>query len=153
MPLKSAGILLYKIGKEGVEVFLVHPGGPFFKNKNKGWWTIPKGAIEENESIEQAAFREFEEETGVKIKGDAISLDYTIQKSGKWVYAFAVEGEIPDNFILNCNTFEMEWPPNSGSLKAFPEVDEARFFKINDAYMYIMEAQQIFLDRLKQLLN
>lgn len=133
---QSAGILLYHIIDNQLQVFLVHPGGPFFKNKDDGSWSIPKGEFDERENPLDAAKREFLEETGQSISGNFIELTAIQQKGGKIVYAWAVEGDIDHNAIVS-NTFEIEWPPRSGKKQAFPEVDRAGWFDIETARMKI----------------
>lgn len=150
MPLTSAGILLYKRDEnDGIKVFLVHPGGPYFTKKDKGWWGIPKGLPNENEDVLAAAKREFAEETGYLPQGEFISLGEVKLKSGKIVHAWAVEDDFPANWKLKCNTFKIEWPPKSGKYQSFPEIDQGRFFKLDEAKAYINEAQKAFLERLE----
>jgi predicted NUDIX family NTP pyrophosphohydrolase len=129
---QSAGILLYRKIDKQLQVFLVHPGGPFFKNKDIGAWSIPKGEFLDDEVALVAAKREFKEETGQTIDGTFIELKPVYLKSGKKVYAWAVEGDI-DHEIIESNLFEMEWPPKSGKRQSFPEIDRAAWFTINDA--------------------
>jgi predicted NUDIX family NTP pyrophosphohydrolase len=152
MTKKSAGILLYRIKNSQLECFLLHPGGPFFKNKDLGSWTIPKGEIDEHEDPLAAAVREFEEETGTRLDGEFVPLKPIKQKSGKLVYAWAVQGDI-DASTIKCNTFEMEWPPKSGKFKSFPEVDRGEWFSIPNASTKILAAQQPLLQELVQLLK
>src|SRR5688572_30502850 len=121
MSKKSAGILLFRRNEQS-EVFLVHPGGPFFLNKDKGSWSIPKGEFESEEPLEAATIQ-FLEETGTLLPGPFIALSPIKQKSGKMVYAWAMEGNI-DESQLKCNTFTIEWPPRSGKYQEFPEVDK-----------------------------
>ena len=150
---RSAGILLYRVNSDaGIEFFLVHPGGPFFARKDDGFWTIPKGEFEPDEDPLQAAQREFEEETGKKIKGSFRPLGEVRQKAGKIVEAWAVEGDLDANEISS-NTFEIEWPPQSGKKKSFPEVDKAAWFKYTEAIQKINLAQSDFLSRLMALLK
>ncbi|MGZ5244491.1 MAG: NUDIX domain-containing protein [Bacteroidia bacterium] len=152
MPQTAAGILLYKWENDELKVFLVHPGGPFFKKKDKGWWGIPKGLPKnKEEELLVTAKREFAEETGFSLQGEFIPLDSAKMKSGKIVHAWAVENDLPENWELKCNTFETEWPPKSGKYQTFPEVDEGRFFGLKEAREYIGEAQIIFLDRLEAI--
>ena len=113
---KSAGILLYRITKEEPEFFLVHPGGPFWINKDAGAWSVPKGEYSDHENALSAAVREFEEETGKKLSGDFIALTPVTQKAGKQVHAWAMEGDIDADKIVS-NTFKVEWPPKSGKSK------------------------------------
>ena len=126
----SAGILLYRFNKKNLEVFLVHPGGPFWKNKDEGAWSIPKGEYEEDEDALQAAIREFKEETGVSVSGDFIPLNTVKLKSGKYVKAWALEKDI-DSTAVKSNTFLLEWPPKSGKKIEVPEVDQAEWFSIS----------------------
>jgi predicted NUDIX family NTP pyrophosphohydrolase len=140
MPQKSAGILLYRTSKEIVEVFLVHPGGPFWKKKDAGAWSIPKGEFDDNEEALDAAIREMKEETGVTLKGDFIELTPVKQKSGKLVYAFAKEHAV-DPSQIKSNEFEMEWPPMSGKKQMFPEIDKAEWFDFETAKQKINQGQ------------
>lgn len=153
MPLTSAGLLVYRIRNDNLEVLLAHPGGPFFQKKDEGVWTIPKGLPEKGEALEQAAVREFREETGLEVKGELISLGEVKQKGGKLVHAWAVEGDVPEGFLLKSNLFEMEWPPRSGKMSQFPEMDKAEFFSLGEAKVKINPAQITFIDRLKKLLT
>jgi predicted NUDIX family NTP pyrophosphohydrolase len=152
MAKQSAGILLYRKTGEDLQVFLVHPGGPFFKNKDKGAWSIPKGEYEADEDPLDAAKREFEEETGKVIAGDFIALSPIKQKGGKMVLAWAVAADIDPKNITS-NTFEIEWPPRSGKKQAFPEVDRADWFDIATAKIKINAAQIALLDELSGLTN
>lgn len=148
---QSAGLLVYKKSKDKLEVFLVHPGGPFWKNKDAGAWSIPKGEFENDEMPLTAAIREFKEETGKIIQGKFIELNPIEQKSGKKVYAWAIEESIDTgNFVSN--TFEMEWPPHSGKIQSFPEVDKCAWFLIGDAKEKINVAQVDFLTQLENKL-
>ena len=147
MPVVSAGILLFRTSDRGLEVLLVHPGGPFWRRKDLGAWTIPKGEVEPGEDLLDAARREFHEETGWPANGEVISLGQVRQASRKIVHAWAIEGEF-DPAALNSNTFEMEWPPRSGKLTSFPEADKAAWFAIDDARRYILPAQAPLLDAL-----
>jgi predicted NUDIX family NTP pyrophosphohydrolase len=149
---KSAGILLYRFNKNSLELFLVHPGGPFWKGKETGAWTIPKGEFTDDEEPLAAAAREFEEETGTTIKGAFIELRPVKQKAGKLVYCWAVEGDI-DADNIKSNTYKQEWPYKSGKWKSFPEVDKAAWFSIEDAKEKINPAQVAFIDELIELLN
>ena len=144
---QSAGILLYRIIENQLQVFLVHPGGPFFKNKDDGSWSIPKGEFDERENPLDAAKREFMEETGQSISGNFIELAAIQQKGGKIVHAWAVEGDIDHKAIVS-NTFEIEWPPRSGKKQAFPEVDRAAWFDIETARMKINPAQAGLINEL-----
>jgi predicted NUDIX family NTP pyrophosphohydrolase len=129
---QSAGILLYRKKNNQLQVFLVHPGGPFFKNKDMGTWSIPKGEFLSDEDPLAAAKREFMEETGQPVKGEFIPLEPVYLKSGKKVYAWAVEGDI-DHEVIVSNLFEMEWPPRSGKMQSFPEIDRAAWFTVDEA--------------------
>jgi predicted NUDIX family NTP pyrophosphohydrolase len=148
---KSAGILLYRKNGDKNEVMLVHPGGPFWKNKDAGAWSIPKGEFSGGEEPLTAAIREFEEELGSQPKGNFIPLKAIKQKSGKVVYAWAVEGDL-DVEKIKSNVFEMEWPPGSGKRSFFPEVDKADWFSIAHAKQKINGAQVAFLNELHNLL-
>ena len=150
MPERSAGILLFRRGGEGLEVLLVHPGGPFFARKDDGSWSIPKGLYEDGEEALAAARREFAEELGSPCPtGDALELGEIRQKNGKRVTAWAIEGDLDAASIVS-NTFELEWPPRSGNLQTFPEVDRAAWFTLDAARTKILAAQASFLDRLTQ---
>ena len=144
---KSAGILLYRLLKNKPELFLVHPGGPFWTNKDAGAWTIPKGEYDINEEPLAAAIREFSEETGHIISGNFISLTPIIQKAGKQVDAWALEGDI-DATNIRSNSFNIEWPPKSGNWKSYPEIDRAEWFDIKTAKEKINPAQVAFLEEL-----
>ena len=148
MPARSAGILLHRSGEHGIEVLLVHPGGPFWARKDLGAWTIPKGELEPGEDPRARALIEFAEETGTQL-GDAglRELGEIRQKGGKVVIAFAVEGDLDAGAIVS-NTFEMEWPPRSGRRATFPEVDRAAWFGLDEARERINPAQAPLLDLL-----
>lgn len=146
MAKQSAGILLYRWREGQLEVFLVHPGGPFWRKKDAGAWTIPKGEFVE-ESPLAAARREFKEETGRAINGEFTELRPVTQKAGKVVQAFAVEGEIEADQIQS-NTFEIEWPPRSGKRAEFPEIDRAGWFGLGEASEKINPAQAELLREL-----
>lgn len=151
MPKQSAGILLYRFRNETPEVLLVHPGGPFWAKKDKGVWSIPKGEIEENENPFAAAKRETAEETGIDLEimntSSFIELSPVKIKSGKIIFAWAVEGDFDTNEIKS-NSFEMEWPPKSGQRKQFPEADKAGWFSIDEAKIKVNEAQVAILEEL-----
>ena len=140
MAKQSAGILLYRVVDNQLQVFLVHPGGPFFKNKDDGSWSIPKGEFAEDENPLDAAKREFLEETGQIINGNFIELTPIQQKGGKIVHSWAVEGDIDHETIVS-NTFEIEWPPRSGKKQSFPEIDRAAWFDVETAKVKINAAQ------------
>ena len=144
---QSAGILLYRKNGGTFQVFLVHPGGPFFMNKDDGSWSIPKGEFLDDEDPLEAAKREFEEETGKVITGKFIPLNPITQKGGKTVLAWAVEGDI-DPAIIKSNHFEIEWPPRSGKQKSFPEIDRAAWFDLDIAKIKINAAQADFIKEL-----
>ena len=152
MPKRSAGILLYRIRNKPLEIFLVHPGGPFWAKKDDGAWSIPKGEFDDNEDALSAAKREFEEETGIKISGEFIELDPIKQKSGKIVFAWAVEGDI-DPSKIKSNEFEIEWPPKSGKMKSFPEIDKASWFDLKNAVVKINSGQLSLIKELEDKLR
>jgi predicted NUDIX family NTP pyrophosphohydrolase len=148
MPKRSAGLLMYR-RKEGLEVFLVHPGGPFWAKKDLGAWSIPKGEYEVDEEPLAAARREFEEETGIPATGNFIELGELRQPGGKVVSAWAFEGDFDAN-DLRSNTFEMEWPPRSGRKMEFPEVDRGSWYSVEEARRRLTPGQIIFVDQLLQ---
>jgi predicted NUDIX family NTP pyrophosphohydrolase len=149
----SAGLLMFRRREAGIEVLLAHPGGPFFRKKDNGFWTIPKGEVPEGEDFLARARIEFEEEVGVAPSGDWIELGWTIQKGGKTVHAWAFEGNLDAKFKPTSNTFVMQWPPHSGKIEQFPEIDQVQFFSIERAKHKIKAAQGVFLDRLGQALE
>ena len=136
---QSAGILLYRRSPDLLEVFLVHPGGPFWKNRDAGVWTIPKGEFTSEEPALDAAIREFREETGHTIRGPFQALSPIRQKGGKRVYAWASPGDLDPATIVS-NTFELEWPRHSGKSQTYPEVDRGAWFSLPDARRYINPA-------------
>jgi predicted NUDIX family NTP pyrophosphohydrolase len=144
---QSAGILLYRYKKKQLEVFLVHPGGPFWKNKDAGAWSIPKGEFAEGEDPLQAAVREFKEETGSEVSGSFYALGSVKMKSGKLVFAWCVEGNI-DPATVKSNSFPLEWPPRSGKTLMVEEVDKGAWFSPGLAKEKINPAQAVFIDRL-----
>ena len=144
----SAGILLYRIRKNVPEVLLVHPGGPYFKQKDTGVWSVPKGEFSAPEEGKDAAIREFKEELGVDLKGEMLELSPVIQKGGKKVFAWAIEGDLDEGQII-CNTFFIEWPPRSGKMQEFPEVDKASWLDTSTARLKIIPAQVAFIDELE----
>jgi predicted NUDIX family NTP pyrophosphohydrolase len=147
---RSAGIVLYRSGADGVEVLLVHPGGPFWAKKDAGAWSIPKGEYEDGEDALACALREFEEETGTRLgSDDLVELGSVRQKSGKQVTAWAVAGDL-DAETVRSNTFVMEWPPRSGRQAEFPEIDRAQWFGVDVAREKLVSAQAELLDRLLQ---
>ena len=151
MPKTSAGLLMYRHGEEGVEVLLVHPGGPFWAKKDLGAWSIPKGQYTPDEEPLAAAKREFEEETGFPAEGKLLELQEIRQKGGKHVKAWGFEGDC-DPEALKSNTFTMEWPPNSGKQEEFPEIDRAEWFSLADAKQKILRSQVPLLEELDMLL-
>ncbi|MET4141832.1 NUDIX domain-containing protein [Pedobacter sp. UYP1] len=148
----SAGILLYRMTAELPEVFLVHPGGPFFRNKDKGYWTIPKGEPVGQEELISTALREFYEETGYSPAGDFKELKSIVQKAGKVVHCWAVAGDL-NPLSMICNTFALEWPPGSGKVVDFPEVDRGNWFSLDQARPLINSRQISFLDELEEILT
>lgn len=144
---QSAGILLYRQKARKLEVFLVHPGGPFWKNKDIGAWTIPKGEFDGNETALDAAVREFREETGHMLTGPFHVLTPIRQKGGKQVFAWASPGDLDPTTIVS-NTFEMEWPPRSGRMQSFPEVSKGAWFDMETAAQLINPAQTALLEEL-----
>lgn len=144
---------MFRMRDSRLEVLLVHPGGPYFRNKESAAWTIPKGEIAEGEDLLGRAKIEFEEELGVAASGDWMGLGSVKQKGGKTVHAWAFAGDLQDNFKLVSNTFEMEWPPRSGKVQRFPEVDRASFFPVEEARRKINVAQTVLIDRLIEQLD
>lgn len=151
----SAGLVVFRHHGGQLEVFLAHPGGPFFKHKDNGHWTIPKGEIEPGEDPRAAAIREVREEVGVEIDpdGEFIELGSIRQRGGKIVHAWAVEKETCHPAAASRCTFEMEWPPGSGQWQRFPEVDRAQFFPLPAALRKIKETQIPLLDKLVEQLK
>jgi len=141
----SAGILLYRLRATGPEVFLVHPGGPFWARRDLGAWSVPKGEAGDGEDLLEAAKREFFEETGGRVEGEFIQLAPLRQRSGKVVHAWAVEGDL-DASSITSNTFAIEWPPRSGKSRMFPEVDRAGWFTLPEAREKLLPGQRPFLD-------
>ena len=148
---QSAGVLLYRKSVPETEVLLVHPGGPFWKNKDIGAWTIPKGEFDALEEPLAAAIREFREETGFRLQGEFRALTPVQQKAGKMVYAWAIEGDIDAAGILS-NSFEMEWPPKSGKKQSFPEIDKAAWLPLSVAREKILSSQAALLDQLQSMI-
>ena len=148
----SAGLLMYRVVGTESQVLLAHPGGPYFKNRDDGAWSIPKGEVESDEDLLEAAWREFEEETGVTPTGPFAALTPVKQKGGKVVHAWAFEGNCDPDAIFS-NTFTMEWPPKSGRQMEFPEIDRARFFDLQTARCKINAAQTSLIEELETLLN
>ena len=147
----SAGLLLYRVRGGVLEVFLVHPGGPYWSNKDAGAWSIPKGLLEQGDEELAAAKREFREETGSAASGEFLPLSPLKQPSGKTVHAWAVEGDI-DASSISSNVFSIEWPPRSGKMQEFPEVDRGGWFGVDEAREKISSGQRGFLDQLQALL-
>ena len=148
----SAGLLSCKFSNDALLFLLVHPGGPYFKNKDHGFWSIPKGLVDSNEDLLEAAIREFQEETGLKPEAPFNSLGEIKQKGGKRVHAWSFK--LPKKYHswdpksdINSNTFELEWPPRSGNYQSFPEVDRAHWFSPEQAKKKIMAAQVPFLEK------
>jgi len=148
---RSAGLLIHRRAAAGSEVLLCHPGGPYWRNKDLGAWQIAKGMIEPGEDAEAAALREAREELGVAIAGKLLPLGAIRQKAGKIVEAFAIEQDV-DPAQIRSNLFEMEWPPKSGRMQSFPEVDAARWFTLDAARRMMLESQQPLLARLEEML-
>ena len=144
---RSAALLVYRRTKTGIEVFLVHPGGPFWVKKDLGAWSIPKGEFDEDEDGLTAAKRELSEEVGQKIDGTFIALTPVKQRGGKMVQAWAVEGDV-DAAAVKSNEFEMEWPPRSGRTARFPEVDRGQWFPMAEALRRILPGQVPILEEL-----
>jgi len=148
MPKRSAGLLLFKRDDGELRVFLVHPGGPFWKKRDQGSWSIPKGEYLDGEEARAVALREFEEETGIAPPaGELIALGEVRQAGGKIVTAWALDGDIDAEKIVS-NTFEMIWPPKSGKTQIFPEIDRAGWFTLAEARDKILDGQRPFLERL-----
>lgn len=144
----SAGLLMYRLKNGELEVFLAHPGGPYLKDKDAGYWGIPKGEVEESEEYLEAAKREFFEETGTRPKGEFFSLGSVVLASGKTVFAWAFAGDRDEAQPVKSNLFSLEWPPHSGKIQWFPEIDQARFFSLPEARQKMNFAQAEFIDRL-----
>lgn len=151
-PPLSAGILLFREQGRGTEVLLIKPGGPFWGNKNVGAWMIPKGAVEAGETSAQAALREFEEETGTRLSEVPFQLARIRQAGGKWVEAFALQGDLDADAVTSIE-FEIEWPPRSGQLQRFPEVAEARWMTFEEARSMMLVSQLPLLDALQEKLE
>ncbi len=149
----SAGLLMFRRNEHEVEVLLAHPGGPFFRYRDEGVWTIPKGEADEGEDLLSRAKIEFEEEVGIAPAGEWMEIGSIKQKGGKIVHGWAFEGDLPEDFTHRCKTFEMMWPPGSGKLQQFPEIDCVAFFPLEVARTKLKPAQMPFLDRLADMLN
>ena len=152
MPRTSAGLLPYRRREGRVEVFLVHPGGPFWVNKDEHAWSVAKGEVEPDEDLLHAAHREFSEETGLTLAGPAIPLAPIRQASGKLVHVWAIEADI-DPSVIQSNSFPLEWPPRSGQVRQFPEVDRAAWFDLADARSKIHKGQVALLDEMNSKLG
>lgn len=152
MPKTSAGLILFRTRNEKLEVLLVHPGGPFWSKKDDGAWFIPKGELAEGEEPLDGAKREFEEETGLKPEGDFLPLGTVKQKSGKTIHAWAFAGDC-DPDAVKSNTFTIEWPPKSGKMREFPEVDRAGFFTVAQAKAKMHPVEFPLLIRLQEFLK
>ncbi len=144
----SAGILLYRRRAGGPEVLLIHPGGPYWRSKDVGAWMIPKGGVMPGEAPADAALREFEEELGMKLRGNLIPLCRVRQAGGKWVEAFAIEGDFDPANIVSMH-FKMEWPPRSGVFLSFPEADKAEWFTVPVARAKMLPSQRPMLDAME----
>ena len=150
--LQSAGVLVYRRRNDALEVLLVHPGGPFWQRRDDGAWSIPKGEFSEDELPEAAARREFTEETGVTLPDHLIALTPIAQSRGKVVHSFAIEADI-DADALRSNTFTLEWPPRSGNMREFPEIDRAVWYSVADAKRKIIAGQRSILTELVERLK
>lgn len=151
MPKQSAGLLIYRRREVGVEVFLVHPGGPFWQHKDHGAWSIPKGEFSAGEDPLEVAKREFHEETGFEAHGEFLPMKPLKQPSGKVVHAWLVEGDF-DPREVRSNTFQLEWPRGSGKVSEVPEVDRAEWFTLDEARTRILRGQLALLDALEKSL-
>jgi predicted NUDIX family NTP pyrophosphohydrolase len=152
MPKFSAGLLLFRKRHEEIEVFLVHPGGPYWAKKDEGAWSLPKGEYDQSEDALEAAKREFLEETGFSASGAFLPLGEVKQPGGKHVMAWALEADVDARSIVS-NPFSVEWPPKSGKLQQFPEVDRAEWFSLTRARAKILKGQVPFLERLTKTLD
>jgi predicted NUDIX family NTP pyrophosphohydrolase len=152
MPPHSAGILLYRKRRGEAQVLLIKPGGPFWRNKHEGAWMIPKGQVEAGETPAEAAVREFEEETGTRVEAEPEPLARIRQSGGKWVDAFALEGELDASAIRSID-FEIEWPPRSGRLERFPEAAEARWMGLAEARQLMLPSQLPLIAALEKKLK
>ncbi len=145
---QSAGLLIYRFREDTLEVFLVHSGGPFWKNKDLAAWSVPKGEFEEDEDPLQAAMREFREETGFEVpEGEPLALKPVKQSSHKTIHVWCLEGDCDPSAICS-NTFELEWPPQSGKMLTFPEVDKAGWFDLDTAKVKLHKGQVPVIDQL-----
>jgi predicted NUDIX family NTP pyrophosphohydrolase len=151
-PPLSAGVLLFRERAGQTQVLLIKPGGPFWRNKNAGAWMIPKGGVEVGELPAEAALREFEEETGTRLTSVPFALAKIRQAGGKWVEAFAVEGDLDADAVFS-NDFEIEWPPRSGRRERFPECEKARWMSLAEARQFMLPSQLPLLDALEAKLK
>lgn len=149
----SAGLLMYRFNQGHLELFLAHPGGPVFRNKDRGHWTIPKGEVQGDEELLTTAKREFQEEVGIRPQGEFLPLGWIRQKGGKVVHGWAFSGEWNESQKHICNTFSMEWPPRSGRIQKYPEIDRVGFFRLPEAREKLKDTQHPFLDRLVAVLG
>jgi predicted NUDIX family NTP pyrophosphohydrolase len=152
MAKQSAGLLVYRKRGETLEVLLVHPGGPFWKNKDAGAWSIPKGELTQGEDPLDVAKREFQEETGTSISGAMAPLEAVKQRGGKLVYAWAVEADV-DVSQIKSNTFTIEWPPRSGKQQEFPEIDRAEWCDLTTAAEKINAGQRKLIEQLQSIMQ
>jgi predicted NUDIX family NTP pyrophosphohydrolase len=150
-PPLSAGVLLFRSRDHGTEVLLIKPGGPFWRNKDVGAWMIPKGKVEKGEVPAEAALREFEEETGTKLTAVPFPLIKVRQAGGKWVEAFALEGDLNAAAVVS-NHFQVEWPPRSGRFESFPECEQARWMPLSEARRMMLPSQLPLIDALEKKL-
>jgi len=148
----SAGMILFRVRDAELQVLLVHPGGPFWKKKDDGAWFVPKGEVEVGEEVLDAAKREFQEETGISPRGEFLALGSVKQKSGKTIFAWAFEGDC-DPAKIKSNTFTIEWPPKSGRVAEFPEIDRADFFTLAQAKIKMHPVEFPFVERLHEILR
>ncbi len=151
-PPVSAGVVLFRFKNCAIEVLLVHPGGPFWRSKDRGAWQIPKGLIEDGEDARDAALREAREELGLDLAGPLTPLGQIRQAGGKRVEAFALERDV-DPAQVRSNTFELRWPPRDGWVQTFPEIDAARWFTIEEAGEMMLRSQTPLLERLRERLR
>ena len=150
-PPLSAGVLLFRLRDHETEVLLIKPGGPFWRNRDAGAWMIPKGKVEAGEVPAEAALREFEEETGTRLTAVPFPLVKVRQAGGKWVEAFALEGDLDADKVVS-NQFQVEWPPRSGRFESFPECEQARWMPIAKARVMMLPSQLPLLDALEERL-
>ncbi|HEX6136760.1 MAG TPA: NUDIX domain-containing protein [Casimicrobiaceae bacterium] len=149
---QSAGVVLYRRRPGGLEVLLVHPGGPYWAHRDEGAWSIPKGEFDAGESAAATARREFTEETGFELPAGLARLTPVAQSRGKTVHPFAAEGDV-DPAAVSSNTFTLEWPPRSGRFESFPEIDRAAWFSLDEARRRIVAGQRAILDELRERLG